>query len=473
MMGASDRRRSLAWPRWSPPFGTTAPTPGPRRPRLPRQLTSSTRDSLVSSCTNLLNGLLNAALLAFSAYHGQTDEIAAYVAVTAALTLVSIAVAGGSPLLYISGDAEQRLAVRSQWVFVTLPCMVLATVAIGSFYSRSGYAWSAMLSIALVAVGNHQANFQLADLARELRFVSTAVAVCGCKVPALVMVALGGQLSSALLVAAVIQFLAAEAFLGRRSWLRPRFLAELSMRRALSAFRMNRHLFTYSIAEYWGARMAAVLLSLLVTPQVMGAFGAVLSVYQAQTSVLTAALRVSLVGRVRRRQGLANASNGRQGEVVAIAGAVTMTVASVVAAPWIVDDLLRLPPDGPALWLVLLAVALPFMTIVRAVTLNQIGEASYRHATRIMVLNAALITPVALTAVPLAGATGAAAATLAAEVLTGAVLGLALLRRRGRLHALLLGPVGGSTAGLPAVPAVDPASQGQISTSTGPGGFRD
>lgn len=90
-----------------------------------------------------------------------------------------------------------------------------------------------------------------------------------------------------------------------------------------------------------------------------------------------------------------------------------------------------------------------------------------------MVLNAALITPVALTAVPLAAATGAAAATLAAEVLTGAVLGLALLRRRGRLHALLLGPVGGSTAGLPAVPAVDPASQGQISTSTGPGGFRD
>lgn len=106
---------------------------------------------------------------------------------------------------------------------------------------------------------------------------------------------------------------------------------------------MNRHLFTYSIAEYWGARMTAVLLSLLVTPQVMGAFGAVLSVYQAQASVLTAALRVSLVGRVRHRQGLGDAGNGRQGEVVAIAGAVTITVVSILAAPWIVDDLLRLP----------------------------------------------------------------------------------------------------------------------------------
>ncbi|MGC4749772.1 hypothetical protein ACLQ28_29555 [Micromonospora sp. DT201] len=450
-------------PRWSPPFGG-APTPRRRRPR---QIRSSTRHSLVASSTNLLNGLLNAALLALSARHGQTDEIGAYVAVTAALSLVSIVVAGGSPLLYISGDAEQRRAVRSQWVFVTLPCMVLGTVVIGSLYSRSGYEWPTMLAIALVTIGNHQADFQLGDLTRDLRFVSTAVAVCGCKVPALVMVALGEPLSSALLTAAVIQFVAAEAFLGRRSWLRPRLLVELSPRRAFSAFRMNRHLFTYSIAEYWGGRMTTVLLSLLVTPSVMGAFGAVFSVYQAQTSVLTAALRVSLVGRVRRRQGIDNANSGRQGELVAIAGAVTMTVVSVVAAPWIVGDLLRLPAHGPAVWLILLAVALPCMTIVRAVTLNQIGDASYRQATRIMVLNAVLITPLALAAVPLAGPTGAATATLAAEVLTGAVLGLALVRRQGRLSAWFFGPASGSTAAVPAVSAPQ-----QMISASPPGGIR-
>ncbi|MFI0794540.1 hypothetical protein ACH4OY_17920 [Micromonospora rubida] len=468
MTAAGRTPQSPSSHRWSPPFGTAAPKH--RCPRLPRRITAPTRHSLVAASTNLLNGLLNAALLGLSARHGQTDEIAAYVAVTAALTLVSIAVAGGSPLLYISGDAEQRRAVRSQWVFVTLPCMVLGTVAIGSFYSRTGYEWPAMVAIALVTIGNHQANFQLGDLARDLRFVSTAVAVCGCKVPALAMVALGGQLSTALLVATVIQFLAAEAFLGRASWLRPRCLAELSPRSALSAFRMNRHLFTYSIAEYWGARMAAVLLSLLVTPQVMGAFGAVLSVYQAQTGVLTAALRVSMVGRVRRRQGLGSAANGRQGEVVAIAGAALIAVVSVIAAPWIVGDLLRLPPHGPALWLILLAVALPFMLVVRAVTLNQIGDASYRRATRIMVLNAALTTPVALTAVPLAGATGAAIATLAAEVLTGAVLGLALLRRQGRLYAWFLGPAERTTGGLPAVVAAPPE---KVGTAPGSGGVRD
>lgn len=76
---------------------------------------------------------------------------------------------------------------------MTLPCMALGTVAIGVLYSRSGYAWPTMLAIALVAVGNNTADFQLADLARDLRFVSTAVAVCGCKIPALVLVAAGGS----------------------------------------------------------------------------------------------------------------------------------------------------------------------------------------------------------------------------------------------------------------------------------------
>ncbi|MGN9892361.1 hypothetical protein [Micromonospora sp. L31] len=120
---------------------------------------------------------------------------------------------------------------------------------------------------------------------------------------------------------------------------------------------------------------------------------------------------------------------------MAVLGAAMIAAVTMVAAPWIVGDLLRLPSPGAVLWLMLLAAALPFLTVVRAVTLNQIGDAAYRQATRIMLLNAGLITPLALVAIPLAGPTGAAAATLAAEVLTAAALGLAVLRRRGRLSA--------------------------------------
>ncbi|WP_346535167.1 hypothetical protein [Micromonospora sp. DPT] len=390
---------------------------------------------MIVSSSGLASGLLNAAVLALSARNGQTGEIATYAVVTAALTLVAVAVAGGSPLLYISGDAGQRRAVRSQWVFLTLPIMALGTLAVGAFYSRSGYEWPAMLAVGAVAMGNNLALLQLSDLARDLRFGSSALVICGCKVPALVMVAGGARLSTALLVAAAVQFLVAEACLGRRSWLRPGQLADLSPRRALSVFRMNRHLFTYTVAEYFGGRVTTVALSLLATPRVMGAFGAVISIYQALGGVLLATLRVPMVGRVRSRQGIGSAAPDRQAELVAVLGAAMIAAVTMVAAPWIVGDLLRLPSPGAVLWLMLLAAALPFLTVVRAVTLNQIGDAAYRQATRIMLLNAGLITPLALVAVPLAGPTGAAAATLAAEVLTAAALGLAVLGRRGRLSA--------------------------------------
>ncbi|MGN9892360.1 hypothetical protein [Micromonospora sp. L31] len=110
---------------------------------------------MIVSSSGLASGLLNAAVLALSARNGQTGEIATYAVVTAALTLVAVAVAGNSPLLYISGDAGQRRAVRSQWVFLTLPIMALGTLAVGAFYRRSGYEWPAMLAVGAVAMGNN------------------------------------------------------------------------------------------------------------------------------------------------------------------------------------------------------------------------------------------------------------------------------------------------------------------------------
>ncbi|MEH1056632.1 hypothetical protein V6U89_15635 [Micromonospora sp. CPCC 206171] len=84
---------------------------------------------MIASASGLASGLLNAAVLALSARTGQTGEIATYAVVTAALTLVAVAVAVGSPLLYLSGDAGQRRAVRSQRVFLTLPTMLAVGAA--------------------------------------------------------------------------------------------------------------------------------------------------------------------------------------------------------------------------------------------------------------------------------------------------------------------------------------------------------
>jgi O-antigen/teichoic acid export membrane protein len=389
------------------------------------------RNSLVACSSGLGSGLLNAAVLALSARHGQTDEIAAYTVVTAALAFIAIAVSGGSSLLYVSGDNEQRQAVRSQWVFISLPCLTVGTLLVAAFYTQWGYRWPALLAAGTVAIGNNLAQLQLSDLARQLRFTTSAVLICGSKLPALVLVAGGTELTTALLVASAVQFAAAEAMLNSTSWLRPRTLAHLSAAKAVSAFRRNRQLFAYTLAELYSGRAAGLLLSLFATPRVMGCFGAVASAFQALGGVLFAGLQVPMVAKARDRHGIGEASARNQdAEILAVLGATAIAATAMTAAPWITGHLLHLPIAESADWLRILAAALPFMTINRAVTLNLIGGGDYATATKVTVLMAAVVTPVAAVFVPVFGPLGAADTTLSAELITAAVLGVALARHR-------------------------------------------
>jgi O-antigen/teichoic acid export membrane protein len=389
------------------------------------------RNSLVACSSGLGNGLLNAAVLALSARHGQTNEIAAYTVVTAALTFIAIAVGGGSSLLYASGDSEQRQAVRSQWVFISLPCLTLGALLVAAFYTHWGYQWPALLAAGAVAIGNNIAQLQLSDLARQLRFATSAVLICGSKLPALVLVAGGTELTTALLVASAVQFAAAEAMLNRTSWLRWRALAQLSVADAVSAFRRNRQLFAYTLSELYSGRAAGLLLSLLATPRVMGCFGAVASAYQSLGGVLYAGLQVPMVVKARDRHGIGEVGDRNQGaEIVAVLGATAIAATAMTAAPWITGQLLHLPIAESAEWLRILAATLPFMTINRAVALNLIGGGDYPAATRVTVLMAAIVTPIAAVTVPAFGPVGAAGATLGAESITAAVLCVLLARHR-------------------------------------------
>jgi O-antigen/teichoic acid export membrane protein len=397
----------------------------------PLRGSATMRNSLVACSSGLVSGLLNAAVLALSARHGQTSEVAAYTVVTAALAFVAIAVGGGSSLLYASGDSAQRQAVRSQWVFVTLPSLIIGALLVATFYTHWGYRWPALLAAGAVAIGNNLAQLQLGDLARQLRFTSSAMLICGSKLPALVLATGGTQLTTTLLVASVVQFVAAETALGTTSWLRRPALAKLSPREGISAFRRNRQLFTYTLAELYGARAASIMLSLLATPRMMGCFGVISSAYQALGGVLNAGLQVPMMVKARDRHGIGErAVRNRDAEGIAIFGATIIAACAVAAAPWITGNVLHLPIPESADWLRVLAAALPFMTVNRAVILNLIGDGDYPGATSVTVLMAAIVTPIAAVTVPIFGPLGVASATLGAESITAAVLGVALARRR-------------------------------------------
>ncbi|WP_432826970.1 lipopolysaccharide biosynthesis protein [Dactylosporangium sp. CA-092794] len=393
------------------------------------------RNSAVAAGANIANGLLSAAILALCAAFGQTGEIAAYTVVTSALAFVLIAVGGGSALLYLNGTEEQRTLVRSQWVLVVLPALILGAVAVAAFYDRRGYSLSALAAAGVVVLGNGLAQLQIADFTRRMRFVSSALLMCGSKAASLVMVLSGVPLTAALGAAGLAQLVAGEIVLGREGSLRQ--VRRPSVRQAVAAYRSGRNLFGFAVGDLYVARFGTVVLSLLAPPAVMGSFGAVVTAYQAIGGVLQSALQVPMIARARSRLGIERANHPAAFSVaVALACALPMAAGVAALSPFLTRTLLSLPhPQAPA-WLALFMLALPFMAVTRALMFNWIGDGHYRWATNAVAVLAAVLTVTVALGVPRFGALGAAAATAAAEALTAAAILVfagraAGLRRRG------------------------------------------
>jgi hypothetical protein len=317
------------------------------------------------------------------------------------------------------------------------PSLAAAAVAVAIVYAHRGYSMAALAVMGVVVIGNSLSELQTGDLARQMRFATAAAAICASRVLTLGLIIADAPLTLSLAIAALGQFVVLEALLCRGRTARPPMWRGLSLSAAVSAFRMNRQLFVYSLAEVSTGRVASIAVSWVASPRVVGCFGAVASVYQALGTVLYNGLGVSMAVRARRRHGIGPAvSPTREGEVMTVAGATVTAICVFAFAPWIATDLLRLPIPDSATWLRLFAVALPCMTLNRAVTLNHIGDGDYRGATRVAVLIAALMIACLAVQATRLGPRDAASATALAEGLTVAVLGTVALRRRRttRIH---------------------------------------
>ncbi|WP_147456885.1 lipopolysaccharide biosynthesis protein [Micromonospora pisi] len=387
------------------------------------------RNSAIAAGAVVANGLLSAVILALCASFGQTGEIAAYTVVTSALAFVLIVVSGGSALLYLNGTEEQRTLVRSQWTLVVVPGLLLGVLVVGAFYAHRGYDATALAAAGVVALGNGLAQLQTADFSRRMRFLASAVLMCGSKAASLVMVLLGAPLTVALAAAGLTQLVVGEVVLGGDGSLRRERFRELSLRRALAGYRSSRHLFGFALGDLYVARFATLVLSLVATPAVMGSFGALITAYQAIGGVVQSALQVPMVARARRRLGFEySAHPAHFSVVVALLCAVPMAAAVAWLAPWLTGTMLSLPHREAAGWLTLFMLALPFMAVSRALMFNWIGDGHYGRATRAMAVLAALLTVAVTLGVPRFGPLGAAAATAAAEV--SALVVILLFARR-------------------------------------------
>jgi O-antigen/teichoic acid export membrane protein len=390
------------------------------------------RNSAVAGGAVVVNGVLSAAVLAWCAAHGQTGEIAAYTVMTSALAFVVIVAGGGSALLYINGDEDQRTLVRSQWMLVLVPAIVVGAAVVGGFYWWRGYAAGALGAGGVIVLGNALAQLQASDFSRRMRFVASAVLMCGSKAVSLLLVLVGVPLTGALAVVGLVQLVVGEVMLGEHGSLRRIRARQLSMRDAIAAYKSNRHLFGYAVGELYVARVATVVLSLVATPTVMGSFGTVVTAYQAIGGVVQSALQVPMVARARSRLGIEYTNHSTVFSVgVALICALPAAIGVGVLAPWLTGSLLALPQRQAARWLGLFMVALPFMAVTRALMLTRIGDGEYRWATRAMGLLALLLTGAVAVGVPVFGPLGAAGATAAAEITAlGLILAAGALVRR-------------------------------------------
>lgn len=389
---------------------------------------------MLAAASGVLGGLLNGAMLTICARQGQTEEFAAFTVMSAALAWIIILLVGGSSLLYSTGTEDERRAIRSQRLMVAVPVMLVAAAGVAAVYTDRGYSLEALCATAVVAIGNNLSELHFGDLGRQMRFLAVAMVVVATRVVALVLVLLGWPLTVALAVGAVLQLLSS-ALLARRGpaphqpdW------RGLSVRTGLRAFRLNRKLMPYNLAEVVTGRAGVLALSLVAPPSVVGAYGALSTAFQTLVNVLHAGLQVPMAARTRRRHGLAPATGtGRGSELMMVGAALAAACCGVVGAPWVTTSLLELPIPAAASWLQILAIALPFLTVNRAIAMNRLGNGDYPGATRLLTLTAALLGVAILVQIPHLGPLGAAAATAVAEILTLVVVGaLAIARRRPR-----------------------------------------
>ncbi|MBQ0892908.1 hypothetical protein KBX37_07300 [Micromonospora sp. U56] len=393
--------------------------------------------TIVAALASLLSGVLNAGILAICSRGGQTDELAAYAVMTAALTWVSVLATGGTAMLYASGDERECAAIRSQRVLVVSPLLVVSAVAVSLFYIDRGYGTAALAAAALGTIGNNFTQLQFSDLYRQFRFVAASAVMIGSRLVGVAMVLVGVPLTVALAGATALQLVTAEALVCRDAAMRRGRWRGFSLRSAAAAFRMNGHLLSCSLAEVFTGRSGGIVLSMVASPHVVGSYAAVNGVYQALAAVVYQGLRVPMAVRVRRRHGLGAHASVRESEVMVVVVAALTGAAGWMLAPWLSTAVLGLtvPATDTALGLFLLA--LPFLTVNRAVGLARLGDGDYRAAARLALLTAGLAGLALLVQAPRIGPVGAAVATLAGEALTTVVVGgflgyLALRSRRRR-----------------------------------------
>jgi len=356
-------------------------------------------------------------ILVESTRRGQLPDIAAYSAGTSVGAVASALVGSGTSLAYVTGDPEVQSGVRRVRQLVVAPIMFLAVLAASLVYIRTTEL--AALSILMggaSAVLNNLAELDSASLERKLDTPRLLVGSVMSRVFGLVMVLSGASFSSAMLGCALLMYAAYRLFA------RPHTRPDNSRPRLVDALRMA---YSPSLVGQSVVGIVVMRATLVVAPFIMpathaGALSSLISVQQAVTGVLVAALYTVMAAHSEAREEL-----GWMRRVASwtLFSSAIVGLGAALSAPLVLGVLRLGDIPGAALWWVVLSLAVFPYVVVRRFQYRALGAGKRVSSLIVMGFNASLTLLVVVIAVTLRSSDLLVASSLLAE--GGVALGIA------------------------------------------------
>lgn len=373
------------------------------------------RRASTASAGSLVAGVVNSLTLVLAMNDGRAVEVGTYLLGTAWVALVGVGLAGGSTLLYLSGDDAERIAVARARLRLVTPALVAAAVLTAVLLGPADYPSLQVLAAGAAGVLVNQTELTNAGHQRRLEPGWVAGPLVASRLLALALVAVGVPVAVAFLAAAMLAWGLALSHRGRESWLVEAVRPTDGRTGVGSGWTgTQRPLLLLAWADALVNRAPLVLLSFFVGAAAVGRFGAVLAVVQAVAGVLLGALYVSMAARARSAGDVPARHADRLDRLVVWAGGAVGGLAAVSAPVWL--PVLDVPTDPGRTWAALLALSLPFLCWTRVVQYRLVAARQRVKAAAVLAVPAVgVVVGVPLGAV-LGGPTGAALAVLLAEV---------------------------------------------------------
>jgi hypothetical protein len=335
--------------------------------------------ALVSPINALANAVLVGLMLLLAARQGQFVDIAAYTAGVSICAVAAVVLSGGSTLVYVTGNAQERRAVRRMRSRFTTPLLLLVSgCAAGVYAVTTELPWTAVLLGGVALWVNNRSELESGDLQRDQRVFTLATVLVSSRALGLVFLLLGSSYSAAMLTAAIATQVSLLAV--RTTDAKASSTANDGSLTAVLRVGYRASLLGVSLTSVGIQRIPFIVAPLVASHGTAGAFATLLSAQQSVSVLITSGLYTLMAVRAKHSDDAPTVARVIKLERIFVAFAVLTSVPLAMLAGPAVRVLNVDQHDASYIWWLLLAAGLPLMVVNRALQYRLVAVRHSRHA---------------------------------------------------------------------------------------------